>query len=687
MMLTILLPLALLVATVQGGTIQQMSTGWCSPNIANVSGSVTVNCIGVDPRAIKVLNAKLDKKNVELSEKIREANEWASRYHELETRLSEASQDTALSKKAEEYLHKGDLEKAGATLDQILKNEENQIDQTAANQYNRGLIFQLQFLPLDALPHFEKAYRYRPDVWKYANQYGKSLLVQNSFSLALSPLEHALQVARFASKDGQPLSQRNVVSSLELLAVLHRDSGQFPAANSEYDESIMILRALEKQNPGGSIVDLAEALNSRAVLYAKSGQINKASGDLTESYRIYEALAKSDPDNFSGSLATSVMNISNYYDLIGKKEDAEAGYELSLSIFKRLADRNPAYLSELGGADNNIGSFYLENDRLEEAKTALSDSVNIFQQLSANNPEQFKPELSQALENLGVLFRKLHENGKAKEVLLQSLKIRRDLAEKYPDAFSSILAESLNSVGVLSATMAETKDAETYFLEAIRIRRQLVVRSPDGLDVKLANYLENLGHLYRDTERVQDAEPLYSELVGIDRRLAKSDPLKFNSDLLIALQMLASLHTSLNRYDQAEAGYQEALELCSHMQNPSDESMQSIRADILGALGDLYFDTDRVAKALPMYDDEVRTLRTILTKGAVRKVPALAEALNHRGSAYGSTGQFQAAKADFTESLALYTELDLESPGKYRDGIKANRQNLELIENPNAKPD
>ena len=55
-----------------------------------------------------------------LADKIREADEWTSRYQELEAGLREAGDDTALSRQAEEYLHEGELEKAGRILDQIL---------------------------------------------------------------------------------------------------------------------------------------------------------------------------------------------------------------------------------------------------------------------------------------------------------------------------------------------------------------------------------------------------------------------------------------------------------------------------------------------------------------------------------------------------------------------------------------
>src|SRR5205085_12060821 len=97
-----------------------------------------------------------------LEQKIQEANSWASKYHELEQRLRELGDDSELSEQAAEYIREGKFDKAGAILDTILEKEEKQVDRTAANHYNRGLDFDLQFQHLQALPHYRQAYQYRP---------------------------------------------------------------------------------------------------------------------------------------------------------------------------------------------------------------------------------------------------------------------------------------------------------------------------------------------------------------------------------------------------------------------------------------------------------------------------------------------------------------------------------------------
>jgi hypothetical protein len=62
------------------------------------------------------------------------------------------------------------------------------------------LVFELQFLPLDALPHLEKAYRYRSEELKYGQSYATVLLRQNDFNRAepvlLTTLHHARELAK-----------------------------------------------------------------------------------------------------------------------------------------------------------------------------------------------------------------------------------------------------------------------------------------------------------------------------------------------------------------------------------------------------------------------------------------------------------------------------------------------------------
>lgn len=72
--------------------VTQQTTGWCSPAVAGTGGNVTVVCQGVDPKALARLQELLDKKDLELADKIKEADEWVTKYRELEARLCRRQQ-------------------------------------------------------------------------------------------------------------------------------------------------------------------------------------------------------------------------------------------------------------------------------------------------------------------------------------------------------------------------------------------------------------------------------------------------------------------------------------------------------------------------------------------------------------------------------------------------------------------
>ena len=47
-------------------TLPQTSGEWCKPVLVNVTGKVTINCMGIDPRALDVLNAELARANAQM---------------------------------------------------------------------------------------------------------------------------------------------------------------------------------------------------------------------------------------------------------------------------------------------------------------------------------------------------------------------------------------------------------------------------------------------------------------------------------------------------------------------------------------------------------------------------------------------------------------------------------------------
>jgi hypothetical protein len=97
--------------------VEQRTGGPCSPAINGNQN--TINCSGVDPRAMARLEELLDLKDRDLKQKIADANEWAQKYNELNAQLTESrrqlqatGEDPTLVQTAQDLLHEGKLDEA-----------------------------------------------------------------------------------------------------------------------------------------------------------------------------------------------------------------------------------------------------------------------------------------------------------------------------------------------------------------------------------------------------------------------------------------------------------------------------------------------------------------------------------------------------------------------------------------------
>jgi hypothetical protein len=147
----------------------------CSLAVPEIEDRASIVCDGVDLKALARLNELLNKQDLQLHEKIAEAEAWARGYREVNGRLRLEERDIPPAGAAQELLKEGKLEGAGVVIDQLIGSDAIDIDRLAGHHYARAQIFALQFDPLPALQHYASAYNDRPDVLPYAFGYAQSL--------------------------------------------------------------------------------------------------------------------------------------------------------------------------------------------------------------------------------------------------------------------------------------------------------------------------------------------------------------------------------------------------------------------------------------------------------------------------------------------------------------------------------
>jgi hypothetical protein len=622
---TVLIAIAFLAANPQTQSIVvQQSSGWCSPNISKVTGDVTVNCIGVDPGALRRLNANLKRKNLQLEERIREADEWASRYKELETRLTAAGDDSVLSKQAETYLHNGELEKAGAVLDRILANEDKEVDRTAANHYNRGLVFELQFQPLEALPHLQRAYQYSPENVEYGVLYGNLLIQQNDFARSEVVLSAVLVTARKQSvKSTEYLP--DVAQLQNALGLLYAQTQRESEAEAAFEESLRVRSELAKKDPVKYQLAVAQTLNNLAILYRRTQRMAKAETEYRNALDIYREMAKWNPvESLTGALKT-LANLGGLYDEAHDMKRAEAVYLEAVEDYERLSKAYPAaYTPGLASALVGLGDVYAKTQQMAAAETAYTRALDLYEKLARNDPAVYLPLLADTLNGLSVVCRKLGRLESAVALSLRSVAIFRELTNANPATYEAKLANSLNTLG------------NGYF----SLYQREHVHSPDQ----------------ECPQSCREAESAYQESLQIRQKLAKLDPQAYKPDLAMTLNGLGSFYLLTRRPQQAAMTFRQALDIYSDLALVNPAVYRQNVAMSWNSLGNAYRDATRMSEAEEAFLNSLRISRDLAKENPDEQQPMVALTLSNLAMMYFYTGRLPEAANYIAESVAIYRE-------------------------------
>jgi tetratricopeptide (TPR) repeat protein len=231
-------------ASSQTGSIEQHSEGACSPPIIDNQGQISISCQGLNENAQHYLENKLTEQFSLLSEKLthlddsartiqnlnelidnlrKQADDWAQRYRELSARLAESRDDSAQAKQARELIQQGEFAKAEAILQVLATKEEDDVARTAATQYDLSDLAMLRFDPAGALPHYEKAFRYRPDNPRYADGYAQAAYRERHYAEAERGFTAALQLYRDLADRDPGTYGPYVAGALNNLGLLHSE--------------------------------------------------------------------------------------------------------------------------------------------------------------------------------------------------------------------------------------------------------------------------------------------------------------------------------------------------------------------------------------------------------------------------------------------------------------------------------
>jgi tetratricopeptide (TPR) repeat protein len=316
---------------------------------------------------------------------------------DLEARLLGEDSDE-LGQQAAKTLQAGDLALAGKLLDQLIAKREQVVDKLAANHFNRAVVFQLQYKPVQALPHLKKAYNYRAENRKYAFAYALLLAKQRQFKQAILIYEDILQYDRELGDD------TDVAMTLNNLANLYSETNRYEPAEKHYLEALELYRKLVQANPKAYLFYVAGILNNLASLYSDTKRYELADKHHLEALELYRKLTQANPKAYLPDVAMTLNNLATLYSETNRYEPAEKHYLEAFKLYRKLTQANPkVYYFYMTITLNNLTTLYSDTKRYELAEKHYLEALDIRRKLAQTNPKFFKSILVDAVVSVGIL--------------------------------------------------------------------------------------------------------------------------------------------------------------------------------------------------------------------------------------------------------------------------------------------
>lgn len=346
--------------------------------------------------------------------------------------------------------------------------------------------------------------------------------------------------------------------------------------------------------------------------------------------------------------------------LLDQKDYGKAG---------QLAERNKSYMQlgdqqyELADACNMLGLIYSDNaEMMEEAFSEYRQACEIIEELAAEDPEKYLPDVAATHMNIAGLYKKKGDYNNALDECLQAKVIYEELDKRIPGKHLNDLATACNNLGILYSDMNQNEKAESEYLEAWRILDSIADGGKSVAFSDIAMLYTNLGLLYNMLGKRDKAERLLKDAKLLYERLAMENPQAYLPDLASSCNNLSNLYTDLGRVSEAEAEYRLAYNIRVEltMNNPA-VYLPGI-AETCHNLGILYQNARRMDEAEAAFLQAKEIRESLVEMNIEYYLYDLAFTCRSLGELYKDLGRKQEAETELTHAKHIFAERSVSQP-------------------------
>jgi tetratricopeptide (TPR) repeat protein len=338
------------------------------------------------------------------------AGTWQMKYLTLMLRLKAAAESDKEVRAIENSVKAGRFHEARSEYETQLKSMVDDSNKAAAAHFDIALLDELVDLPLQALLHYEEAFRLEPENSHYGRAYGVLLRSRGDVGEAESVLSRALSLDREQVKSNRSERLADLASTLRELGSLYRYSGlrrpesqknDFAKSAKCYAEALQIYRELSAVPQSDFRADIASTqANLGMVQMTEKATIPASVAAFDDAVRLYRGLAKADA-GYSPQLANELSHLADALSLMGRYKSSGEKYREALEIYRALENSSPSLFQEdIGIAFDNLGVNYVRASQYDEAVQAYRQALNAYDAFAKTNPSGYRKFASVTLNKL-----------------------------------------------------------------------------------------------------------------------------------------------------------------------------------------------------------------------------------------------------------------------------------------------
>ena len=322
--------------------------------------------------------------------------------------------------------------------------------------------------------------------------------------------------------------------------------------------------------------------------------------------------------------------------------DARTHYQHALDLYTAAMESDPRKYQPLVAAClNNLAVTLMQMEEYDKALTRYQETLEQYEQLSAERPGVFRPYLASTYANTGVLLadrmKKYPEALRANE---QAMAHYRDLAEAHPERYTHYLATACHNAGIYTLETPSWPQAEAHLSRALALRRELEEKQPGAFAADYCATALNLLEYYQ--RKIEADKDITYKEKGLALLKDTSAYLQALPDLPATENMTGDFRYFQNYFEAVDAQEVRTLDILQKIRVWDTEIDSTLEVDeksifqdkILGAIRDFYQDYPDNKVLLRHYVLALNNRAWLhLCKGAVSRARALLQEGQELGAA------------------------------------------------------